>query len=106
MTDSSAALDPARRHLRAMDVVERYTLFCAASNRLPYWWATSPSITALQLKMLAEVSREYGVEFEQNLVRPIVASIGGGALNLFFSRNPFMMALKAWVVTVPVVGIP
>jgi uncharacterized protein (DUF697 family) len=103
---TSFATDASPRRLRAMDSVARYTLLAAVSTRIPYWWATSPSVTALQLKMMADVSEVYGVEFEQDLARPIAASVAGGVLNLVLSQNPITVALKAWVVTVPVVGIP
>lgn len=88
-----------------MDIVARDTLFCAMASRVPYWWATSPSITGLQLTMLARVSQVYGVEFSQDLARPIVASLAGGGLNLLLAQNPISVALKAWVLTVPVIGL-
>jgi uncharacterized protein (DUF697 family) len=100
------ATEASTRNLRAMDIVARYTFLAAASTRIPYWWATSPSVTALQLKMLSEVSDVYAVEFQQDLARPVIASIGGGLVNLFVSENPLTLALKAWIVTVPVVGLP
>jgi uncharacterized protein (DUF697 family) len=95
----------AGRKLLAMDIVARDTLLCAVASRVPYWWANSPSVTALQLKMLSEISRLYDVEFAQDLARPLVASIAGGGLNLILSQNPVSVALKTWIVTVPVVGI-
>lgn len=98
--------DTSARTLRGMDIVARYTFLAAASTRLPYWWATSPSVTGVQLKMLAEVSDVYDVTFEQDLARPVIASIGGGLLNLLVSENPITLAMKAWIVTVPVVGLP
>ena len=63
-------------------------------------------MTGLQLKMLAEISAVYGVAFQQDLTRPMVASLAGGGLSLLLSQNPLSMALKMWVVTIPVIGIP
>jgi uncharacterized protein (DUF697 family) len=106
----SEALTPAQlaihRKLRAMDRVSLYTLLCAVATRIPAWLANSPTVTGLQLKMLAEISAVYDVEFRQDLARPMVASLAGGGLSLLLSQNPLALALKTWVVTIPVVGIP
>lgn len=105
-TGESVDDERGRRRLRAMDVVSRYAVLCAVATRIPLWWANSPSITALQLKMLSEISHIYGVDLVQDLARPLLASLAGGGLNLVISQNPLSVAAKAWVVTIPVVGIP
>jgi uncharacterized protein (DUF697 family) len=94
------------RKLRAMDRVAVYTLLCAVATRIPLWWASSPGVTGLQLRMLEEISSLYGVEFRKDLARPMIASLAGGGLSLLISQNPLAMALKTWVVTIPVIGIP
>jgi hypothetical protein len=99
---SEAALPAAR----ALAIVRHYTILCAESMWIPFWWASSPSITALQLKMLEEVSRVYGVEVSRDRTRALVASLGGGGLSLIMSRHPVSLAVKAWVVGIPIVGIP
>jgi uncharacterized protein (DUF697 family) len=99
---SEAALPAAR----ALAIVRHYTILCAESMWIPFWWASSPSITALQLKMLEEVSRVYGVEVSRDRTRALVASLGGGGLSLIMSRHPVGLAVKAWVVGIPIVGIP
>ena len=89
-----------------MDIVTKYTVLCAVVSRIPSWWANSPSVTGLQLKMLAEVSSVYGVEFQQDLVRPMIGSFAGGGLSVLVSRNPLSMAFKSWLAAVPIVGVP
>lgn len=106
VTEDSVTTDTTDRRQSAMDIVARSTLYCAVATRLPFWWATSPSITGLQLKMLSEISSVYGVEFNQDLAKPMIASVAGGILNLVISENPLTLMLKTWVVAIPVVGIP
>ena len=89
-----------------MDVVAKYTVMCAIASRLPAWWTNSPSVTGLQLKMLAEISSMYEIEFRQDLARPMMGSLVGGGLSFVLSQNPLTMALKVWVVPTPIVGIP
>lgn len=91
---------------RATAAVRHHTILCAEAVLIPWWWASSPSIASLQLKMLAEISELYGVEFSQHKAKPIVASLGGGGLSFLISQHPVSLALKAWMLSVPVVGIP
>ena len=91
---------------QALAIVRHYTILCAESMWIPFWWASSPSITALQLKMLEEVSRVYGVEVSRDRTTALVASLGGGGLSLIMSRHPVSLAVKAWVMGIPIVGIP
>jgi uncharacterized protein (DUF697 family) len=91
---------------RSLAIVKHYTILCAEAMWIPFWWASSPSITALQLKMLEEVSQVYGVEIAPDRTKALVASLGGGGLSLIISQHPLSLALKAWVLAIPVIGIP
>lgn len=73
---------------------------------IPWWWAASPSITGLQLKMLAEISDLYGIEFSQHKTKPILASLTGGGLSFTIGQHPYALAFKGWLLSIPVVGIP
>jgi uncharacterized protein (DUF697 family) len=94
------------RPAEAAAIVRHYTILCAEANWVPWWWVASPSIAALQLKMLAEISRVYGIELTQNKTMPLAASLGGGGLSFLISRHPFSLGVKAWILSVPVLGIP
>jgi len=99
------SFDPATR-LRAAAIVRHHAALAAGAALVPFWWAASPSIAGIQLKMLSELSSCYGVEFAQDFVKPLVASLGGGGLSLVMSQHPVSLALKRWVIGIPVVGIP
>jgi len=96
----------AARMAQAADIIRHHAILCAEAVWLPFWWANSPAITGLQLKMLAEISDVYGIEFAQHKAKPIVASLSGGALNFLLSRHPLSLAAKAWILSIPVLGIP
>lgn len=89
-----------------MDVVLHHTILAAGASIIPIWWASSPSITGLQLRMLSQLSRIYGAEFADDFAKPLLASLGGGFLSLLISQNRWSLALKGVVVAIPVVGIP
>jgi uncharacterized protein (DUF697 family) len=91
---------------RALAIVRHYTILCAESMWIPFWWAGSPTIAALQLKMLEDVSRVYGVEVSRDRAKALVASLGGGGLSLIISTHPLSVAVKAWVLAIPIIGIP
>ncbi len=97
--------DPAARQ-KAAAIVRHHAALCAGAALVPFWWAASPSITGLQLKMLSELSSCYDVEFAQDFARPLVASLAGGGLSLVLSQHPVSLALKSWVIGIPVVGLP
>jgi uncharacterized protein (DUF697 family) len=103
MSPSAPTASPSAQ---ALAIVRHYTILCAEAMWIPFWWASSPSITALQMKMLAEVSRVYGVEVSPDRTRALVSSLGGGGLSLIISQHPVSVAVKALVLAIPIVGIP
>ena len=105
-TSATDTADATSRAAQAMAIVRHHTILCAESMWIPWWWASSPSITVLQLKMLTEVSRVYGIDVDPDRAKAIVASLGGGFLSLVIAQPPLSIAAKAWGLASPVVGIP
>jgi uncharacterized protein (DUF697 family) len=99
-----ASLRPTK--VRAMECVRFYCAVTAGAAVVPAWWISSPTVAAVQLKMLAELSQLYRVDFAQDVTRPILASLSGGGLSMLLSRHPASLVLKSWVVTIPVIGVP
>src|SRR5690606_20139425 len=83
-----------------------HAMLIVGASIVPLWWASSPSITGIQLKMLSELSKLYGTDFADDFAKPLLASLAGGFLSLLVSQNPFSLALKGAIVAIPVVGIP
>jgi uncharacterized protein (DUF697 family) len=99
----------AERHFTAMQIVNRHVIYvvgATAAWQSPLWALSSPAVTVLQLKMLGALANHYDVAFSQTSAKPVLASIAGGFLNYAISRLPLFMAVKAWMLTVPVIGLP
>jgi uncharacterized protein (DUF697 family) len=62
----------------ATEIVKRYSLYAGGAGLIPVPLVDFAAITAIELKMLAEISKVYAVPFEQDRVRTIVSSIVGG----------------------------
>lgn len=106
---ANPAVSPAQRSYKARQIVHRHALYVAAATagwHTSMWALSSPAVTVLQLKMLAALAEHYSVPFSQASAKPVLASLAGGALSYIVSRLPLLMAVKAWLLTIPAVGIP
>lgn len=63
------------KHQQAIDVVKRYAWFSAGAGLIPVLYLDGVAVAGVQLKMLAEVSKIYGVPFQENLGKAAVASL-------------------------------
>ena len=66
------------KDVAAQEIVKRYALYAAGAGLIPIPVADFAAITALEVKMLHDLGRMYGVPFSQETVRPIVAALIGG----------------------------
>ncbi len=66
------------KDVAAQEIVKKYALYAAGAGLIPFPVADFAAITALELKMLRDLGALYGMPFEQDRVRPIVASLIGG----------------------------
>jgi uncharacterized protein (DUF697 family) len=66
------------KDLAATEVVKKYSVYAAASGLLPMPMVDMAAITAINVKMLSEIGNLYGQKFENDRVRPILASLIGG----------------------------
>ena len=84
----------------ATEIVKRYSLYAGGAGLIPVPVVDFAAITGVQLKMLAELSKVYGIPFEQDRVRPIVSSLIGGYAATKLGYGAGGSLLKS----VPVVG--
>jgi uncharacterized protein (DUF697 family) len=62
----------------ATEIVKRYSLYAGGAGLIPVPMVDFAAISAVELKMLAEIAKVYGVPFEHDRVRPIVSALIGG----------------------------
>ena len=77
---TNAGLEPSDRERRAMELANRYMAWSAAGGLLPVPGLDMAAILAIQLKMLSEMSRIYGVPFRRDIVKHAVSSLLGSFL--------------------------
>src|ERR1041384_999517 len=68
------------KDMRAEEVIKRYATYSAAAGLIPIPTLDIAAITGVQIKMLADLAKVYDVQFENDRVRPIVASLVSGYL--------------------------
>jgi uncharacterized protein (DUF697 family) len=78
-TSMSAGVDPAKRRARARAIVERHATYSAVGGILPLPIVSVAGITTIIVRMVKMLSNLYGVPFERDRARAIVAGLVGGA---------------------------
>ncbi len=76
-------------------VVNKYIPWSMGAGFVPVPLADIAAITGVQLKMLAEISKIYGVEFSENRGKSIVFSLLGGVGSLSIAAGVFGSVVKA-----------
>lgn len=83
----------------ALEKVKKYSLFAAGAGFIPVPLADWAAISALQLKLVSDISDVYGVEFKKSRASSILGSLVGG-----WAGTTAGYGLSAMVKTLPVVG--
>ena len=92
---------------RARSLVRENAVMCAAVSFVPNPIANSLAITGVQLKMLSDLSKLYGVPFSQDLVRSLLTATAGGVINFILARNPVTRGVRDFLMaTVPLIALP
>jgi uncharacterized protein (DUF697 family) len=84
--DATPAVSPAaqqfaaKRHALARKIVERHRTFAAVGGLLPLPIITVAGITAINLRMVKQLSDLYGVPFQRDRTRAIIVGLIGGAV--------------------------
>ena len=75
----TAGVDAAKRLAQARAIVERHATYSAVGGVLPLPIASVAGITTIIIRMVKMLSSLYGVPFERDRARAIVAGLVGGA---------------------------
>jgi uncharacterized protein (DUF697 family) len=65
------------KHEQARAIVKRYALYSAGAGLIPVLFLDGAVVAGVQLKMLAELSKVYGVPFRENLGKAAIAAAAG-----------------------------
>lgn len=85
---------------KATDAIKTYSMYSAGAGLIPMPWVDFAAITAIQVKMLKDVAGIYGVPFDADRVRSIVAALIGGMVGTNLGYGLGRTVLKS----VPLVG--
>ena len=91
----------AERDIAANKIVEKHIWYAAGAGLIPVPLVDMAVITAVNLKMIKELSLHYGVEFKEDRGKAIVGSLAGGISTGLLAQNP---AATGILRAIPLVG--
>jgi uncharacterized protein (DUF697 family) len=89
----------------ATEIVKKYALYAGGAGLIPIPMLDFAAITGVEIKMLSELAKIYDVPFEDDRVRPIVASIIGGYASTKLGYGMGGAFLKGIPLLGPVLGL-
>ncbi len=89
---------------RATEAIKKYSLYSAGAGLIPMPLVDFAAISAIQLKMLKQVAEIYGIAFDTERARSIVAALIGGLAGTSLGYGLGRNLLKAVPVFGPVLG--
>ncbi len=91
----------------ARRTVREHAGYCAAAALIPGSFVGSIAVSGMHLKMLASLSRIYGVPFSQEPVKAVLAAGSAGVLHYLLSSNPVTtIARDFFTATMPWIAVP
>ena len=95
------------RSRRAREIVTAHTALVAGINFIPGPMIASMAVTGVQLNMLSDISKLYGVPFSHDIGRALLASAAGGVLTYYIGQNPVTRGIRDFLTaTVPLIAYP
>lgn len=94
------------REQRSLKTIKNYMWWSMGAGLIPIPFVDLAAVSGVQLKMLAEISKIYGVEFQENRGKSIVAALLGYVVPGTMSFGAIGSVLKAVPVVGALVGAP
>ncbi|MCP4158270.1 MAG: DUF697 domain-containing protein [bacterium] len=88
------------QELGANKIVKKYVLWATGAGLIPFPFFDLGAVSAAQLKMLHSMGKHYGVEFKENRVKSIVATLIG-TLGAHSLRQG---AITNFIKSIPIIG--
>lgn len=79
LTITAPTANEQRQQRRALDTVQYHTAFASSIGILPFPLLDMAAISVLQLKLIRDLSRIYGVDFSRQRAKAAIAALVGGA---------------------------
>ncbi len=96
----------AEKEQQARKTVRNYMWWSMGAGLIPVPFADLVAVSGVQLKMLADISKLYGVEFQENRGKSLIASLIGYVVPNTLSFGSVGTLLKAVPLVGPLVGAP
>lgn len=93
--ETSTAIAPSTTEQGASKIVNRYMLWSMGAGLVPIPIIDFAAIVAVQLKMLSELAKYYGVEFSEERGKSIVSSLIGGVAADSIARGSIGSIIKS-----------
>lgn len=87
------------REAEASRIVKGYIGWTAGAGLIPLPWVDLVAITAIQVKMVADLAALYNVPFSRNIVKSIIAALLGSVI-----PGGLTKATSSLIKSIPVVG--
>ena len=91
MTETQPA---ASNQVRAEAIINKYLPWSMGAGLLPIPIADAALVVGIQVKMLAEISQVYSVEFSENAGKAVIASLIGGVGSTAVAAGTFGSVIK------------
>lgn len=86
---------------KANKSVKTYMYWSMGAGLIPIPVVDVATVTGIQLKMLSDISKIYGIKFSENLGKSIVGALIGGITADALSKS----YVTSWFKTIPVIGL-
>jgi uncharacterized protein (DUF697 family) len=93
------------KEIGAMQVTNRYLLYTGGAGLIPIPLFDMAAVAALQVKMLSEIAKVYGLTLQKDRGKSLVTAIIGGALPTTLGYGGVGSFLKRLPVVGPIVGV-
>jgi uncharacterized protein (DUF697 family) len=97
--DSGVSKPINEKDVLALDTVKKYSLWASGAGLIPMPLADWAAISAIQVKMLSDLSKVYDVPFSGSRVSSLIGALAGG-----FAGTAAGVSLTSLVKALPVVG--
>ncbi|MDD4922141.1 MAG: DUF697 domain-containing protein [Bacteroidales bacterium] len=85
----------------ASKVVKTYMYWSMGAGLIPIPLVDVATVSGVQLKMLSEISKIYGIKFSENLGKSVIGALIGGITANALSKSYF----TSWIKSIPIIGI-